>query len=237
MGVFDLWQSHSMKTNTTNIDPHVLEQFALIGKALSSPSRLQMLDLLCQAERTVEGLSGEASLTVANTSQHLQVLRQAGLVSSRRDGNFIIYRIADADICRLWKAVQTVGRKQLREIEKTVSTYLGGAHDMDILDSGDMLRRVRSGEIILLDVRPEDEYRHAHIRGAQSVPLGKLKKRIAEVPWDKTVVAYCRGPYCVLSLEAVKMLRKKGLDAYRFSKGVDGCKKHNLVTPPSAPKR
>lgn len=218
-----------MDTKTTNIESHVLEQFALIGKALSSSSRLQLLDLLCQAERTVEALAREACLTVANTSQHLQILRQAGIVSSRRDGNFISYRIAGTDICRLWKAVQAVGRKQLREIEKTVSTYLSSAHDMDVLDSDDVLRRVSSGEIVLLDVRPEEEYDHLHIRGAQSVPLEKLKKRIAELPPDKTIVAYCRGPYCVLSLEAVKMLRKKGLIAYRISKGVEGWSKRDLA--------
>lgn len=213
---------------TTNIEKHVLEQFAQIGKALSSPSRLQILDLLCQTERTVETLAKEASLTIANTSQHLQVLRQSGIVSCRRDGNYIIYRIADTDICRLWKTIQSVGRKQLHEIEKTVSKYLSSAHDMDIIDSDDILRRVSSGEIILIDVRPEDEYHHVHIRGARSVPLQKLKKYIAELPKNKTIVAYCRGPYCVLSLEAVKILRKEGLDAYRISSGIDGWSKCNL---------
>lgn len=224
-----------MHTKTTNIEPHVLEQFALVGKALSSPSRLQLLDLLCQAERTVEALAREASLTVANTSQHLQVLRQAGIVSSRRDGNFVIYRVAGTDIHHLWKAVQTVGRKQLCEIEKTVSTYLSSTRDMDILDSEDILRQVNSGEIVLLDVRPEDEYRHMHIRGAQSVPLDTLKKRIAELPRGKTIVAYCRGPYCVLSVKAVKMLRKEGLDAYRISKGLGGWNKRNLAKSAGPP--
>ncbi|MBN1759255.1 MAG: ArsR family transcriptional regulator [Chitinispirillaceae bacterium] len=211
-----------MNTKTTNIEPHVLAQFALIGKALSSPSRLQILDLLCQAERTVEGLAKEASLGVANTSQHLQMLRQAGIVSSRRDGNFIIYRIAGTDICRLWKAVQTVGHKQLREIEKTVSAFLTDPHDLDVLDSDDVLRRVATGEIVLLDVRPEEEYTHAHIRGAQSVPLEKLRTHLRNLPRDKKIVAYCRGPYCVLSLDAVKLLRKKGLKAYRMAEGMSG---------------
>ena len=209
-----------MKKNTASMQAHVFEQFALIGKALSSPSRLRILDLLCQAERTVESLAREASLTVANTSQHLQVLRQSGMVASHRDGNFVVYRIASDDICRLWQTVQTVGRTQLREIEETVSAYFDRQHELELIDSEDMLRRVAAGEIVLLDVRPEEEYRHAHIRGAKSVPLQELKARITELPRDKTIVAYCRGPYCVLSQEAVKLLRKKGLKAYRMAEGV-----------------
>lgn len=199
---------------------HVLEQLALIGKALSSPSRLRILDLLCQAERTVETLAREASLSIANTSQHLQVLRQAGVVSSHRDGNYVIYRIASNDICLLWQTVQAVGGRQLGEIEKTVSAYFSKKHEMEMLDQEDMIRRASSGEIVLLDVRPEEEYNHKHLDGAKSIPLTQLKKRFADLPKDKVIIAYCRGPYCVLSEEAVRFLREKGLQAYRISNSV-----------------
>lgn len=199
---------------------HVLEQLALIGKALSSPSRLHILDLLCQAERTVESLAREASLSIANTSQHLQVLRQSGIVASRREGNYVIYQIASKDICLLWQTVQTIGGKQLKEIEKTVSAYFSKKYEMEMLDQDDMLRKASSGEIVLLDVRPEEEYNHKHLKGAKSIPLTQLKKRFADLPKDKVIVAYCRGPYCVLSEEAVKFLRKKGLQAYRITTSV-----------------
>lgn len=196
---------------------HVLEQLALIGKALSSPSRLHILDLLCQAERTVEALAREASLSIANTSQHLQVLRQSGIVSSRREGNYVIYQIVSKDICLLWQTVQAIGGKQLKEIEKTVSAYFNKKYEMEMLDQNDMIRKASSGEIVLLDVRPEEEYNHKHLNGAKSIPLPQLKKRFSDLPKDKIIVAYCRGPYCVLSEEAVKFLRKKGLQAFRIS--------------------
>ena len=206
-----------MKKDTLNIQMHVLELLALIGKALSSPSRLHILDLLCQAERTVEGLAREASLSIANTSQHLQVLRQSGIVTSRREGNYVIYQVASNEIYLLWQTVQAIGSKQIAEIEKTVSAYFSKKHEMEMLDQDDIIRRASSGEILLLDVRPEEEYNHRHLSGAKSIPLPQLRKRFADLPKDKIIVAYCRGPYCVLSEEAVKFLRKKGLQAYRIS--------------------
>ncbi|MFP4417579.1 MAG: ArsR/SmtB family transcription factor, partial [Chitinispirillaceae bacterium] len=210
----------SMRTKTSGIEPHLLQQFALIGKALSSPSRLQILDLLCQAERTVETLAKESSLTVANTSQHLQILRQAGMVVSRREKNFVVYQIAGEDISGLWKMVQTVGGKQLTEINKTLTTYFNKKYEMEALEYAEIVRKASEGEILLLDVRPEDEFNHTHVKGATSIPLQQLKKRFNELPQDKIIVAYCRGPYCVLSEEAVRYLRKKGLNAYRLPEGV-----------------
>lgn len=210
-----------MRRKSTGIEPHVLHQFALIGKALSSPSRLQILDLLCQAERTVDTLAKESSLTIANTSQHLQILRQAGMVASRREKNFVVYKTTGDNISRLWKMVQTVGGKQLTEINKTVTTYFNKKYEMKALDYAEIVRKASKGEILLLDVRPEDEFSRTHVKGALSIPLTQLKKRVKELPKDKAIVAYCRGPYCVLSEEAVKYLRKKGFDAYRISSALD----------------
>ncbi|MBN1602635.1 MAG: ArsR family transcriptional regulator [Chitinispirillaceae bacterium] len=205
-----------MKEKKNNFQVKIFEQFSLIGKALSSSSRLHIIDLLHHAERTVEGLAQEASLTVANTSQHLQILRQTGIVLSRRKGNFILYRLASTDVSHLWQTVQTVGRKHLKEIEKTVSAHFTRKHELEKLDYVEIIRRTNAGEIVLLDVRPEEEFQHAHIENATSIPLKVLKKRFAELPQNKIIVAYCCGPYCVISEEAVKFLRKKGLEAYRM---------------------
>ena len=220
-----------MARNTSGVKSHILEQFSLIGKALSCAARLEIIDLLCQTERTVEGLAREASLSVANTSQHLQVLRQAGLVASRREKNFIVYRIASDDVFRLWQTVQSVGRRQLAEIDQTVARYFHEKDELHVLDLDDTLRRAKAGEILLLDVRPEEEYRYAHLPGARSVPLRDLKKRLGDLPEGKTIVAYCRGPYCVLSQEAVNVLRKKGLEAYRIPDGVREWKARELPHP------
>lgn len=205
-----------MKKSRTHSQKHLLEQCSVVGKALSSSSRLQIIDILCRGECTVEQLAKDTSLTVANTSQHLQVLRQAGFVASRREGNFIVYRTAHRDVESLWQMVQGVAEGQLAQIEKTTSAFLRKRDDLELLDQDEVVRRASSGEILLLDVRPEEEYRQSHLRSATSIPLGELKKRFRELPRDKTIVAYCRDSYCVLSEEAVEFLRKKGWDAYRL---------------------
>ncbi len=218
-----------MTGNARQVKTHIFEQLALVGKALANAARMEILDILCQAERTVEVLADESSQSVANTSRHLQVLRQAGLVFTRREKNFVVYSISGENVCRLWRVVQAVGGEHLAEIEKTVSRYFEKKDELDVLDRKDILRRAATGEIVLVDVRPEEEYRHSHIKGACSVPLKDLKKRLAELPKNKTVVAYCRGPYCVLSQEAVKLLKGKGLNAMRMADSVMDWKKQRLA--------
>lgn len=221
-----------MKQSRNHNQKHLLEQCSAVGKALSSSSRLQIIDILCLKECTVEQLAKSTSLSVANTSQHLQVLRQAGFVASRREGNFIVYRIAHRDIESLWHKVQDVAERQLAEIEKTASAFLTKRDDLELLDQDEVLRRASTGEILLLDVRPEEEYRQSHLRSATSIPLSELEKRFRELPRDKTIVAYCRDSYCVLSQEAVKFLREKGWEAYRL-----GDVKQTATVAGNAPQR
>jgi rhodanese-related sulfurtransferase/DNA-binding transcriptional ArsR family regulator len=217
-----------MQKNPGDVKTGFFVQLALIGKALSSAPRIEILDLLCQAERTVEVLAREASITVANASRHLQVLRLAGLVDSRREKNFIHYRISSPDVYRLWKMVQEAGHQQLAGISRAVSDYFDSRDELQVIDHQEIHNRVKSGEIVLLDVRPEEEYREAHIRGATSIPLKELRDRMAQLPKDKTIVAYCRGPFCVMSQEAVKLLRKNRRNAFRISDGVRDWKSQEI---------
>lgn len=207
---------------------HVYEQFARIGKALSSATRLELLELLCQGERSVEVLAGEASQTVANTSRHLQVLLAAQLVKTRKDGNYIIYQIADKGVSRFWKNMQELGKQRLAELDKVVNDFFGAKWDVEAVDRKELLKRASNGEVVVLDVRPVEEYRTGHIKGAVSVPLKELKKRLFELPPHLEIVAYCRGPYCVLAQEAVELLNKHGFKAYRLKDSVQDWKRLRL---------
>jgi rhodanese-related sulfurtransferase len=197
----------------------VFRQLARIPKALSNPRRLELLDLLAQSERSVEDLADLTAMSVANTSQHLQVLRAAFLVTVRREGSRAYYALSSAAVFRAVQAMREVGQLQLAELDRIVRTYLGRREELETIGSGELLRRMRKDEVVVLDVRPADEYRSGHIHGARSVPVRELQRRLAELPKKTEVVAYCRGPYCVYADEAVALLRRRGFRALRLDTG------------------
>jgi rhodanese-related sulfurtransferase/DNA-binding transcriptional ArsR family regulator len=196
------------------------EQFARLGKALASPHRLELLDVLAQCERTVEALAQETGMSVANASQHLQVLRAAHLVEVRREGVSMYYRMADESVFRMWQAVRTVGEAQLAEIDRVVQTFLLDRTRLQPIDAHEVLKLLSDDQIILLDVRPAEEYEASHLPQARSIPVTELEARLAELPVDREIVAYCRGPYCVFADEAVALLRTRGYQARRLAEGL-----------------
>ena len=198
----------------------IYEQFSRIGKAVSSPKRLELLDLLCQGERTVDVLAKESGLTVANASQHLQVLRTARLVEAEKEGLFVTYRLADNTVCEFFRTMRLLGESRLAEVEQIKRQFLEGKEGMEPVDREALIKRVREGVVTVLDVRPSEEYQAGHIPGALSIPLKKLKKHLSELSHDQEIVAYCRGPYCVLAMEAVEILRAKGFNAVRLEEGI-----------------
>ncbi|OBJ45279.1 ArsR family transcriptional regulator [Mycolicibacterium mucogenicum] len=194
-------------------------EFARIGKAIANPHRLEILDLLAQGERTVESIASETGLSVANTSRHLQQLRQAQLVIARRDGLFVHYRISGAEVVGLVLALRHTAEEHLAEVDRVVGDFFGDRDDFEPVTPEELARRMAGDEVVVLDVRPEREYAAGHIDGARSMPVADLSRRLGELPRDKEYVAYCRGPYCVYADEAVAMLRAKGLRAQRLSDG------------------
>jgi rhodanese-related sulfurtransferase len=195
-------------------------QLARIGKALSSPKRLELLDLLCQTERTVESLADEAGMSVANTSQHLQVLEAARLVEARRSGRFVVYSLGDVLVCDFFRAYRVLAEDRLAEIEQICRRFLEGQGGLSAVDRETLLKRVLAREVVVIDVRPPEEYRAGHIPGALGVPVQQLRHRLAELPRNKDIVAYCRGPYCVYAVDAVRLLRSRGLRAFRLDVSV-----------------
>jgi rhodanese-related sulfurtransferase/DNA-binding transcriptional ArsR family regulator len=196
------------------------EQFARIGKAISNPHRLELLDLLAQGERTVEDLAREANLPIANASQHLQALRRANLVDVRRDGLYAIYRLADDRVHRLAQVLRELAEVRFAEIDRLVNTYLSGREDLEAIDAPTLQRRIEEDDVLVLDVRPVEEFDAGHIPGAVSVPIGELGERLGELPRNRDVIAYCRGPYCVFSDEAVALLKARGFQAARLETGL-----------------
>lgn len=208
-----------------NTDTHrtfkdeLFEQFARLPKAMASPKRLELIDLLAQGERTVDELARETAMSVANTSQHLQTLKAAQLVSVRRDGLYAYYRLASPDVFALWQAVRRVGEAQLAELDRIVETYLSDRGALEGLSVHQLQARLEQDEVVLLDVRPQTEYQAGHIPGARSIPISELAERLGSLPKGQEFVAYCRGPYCVFADEAVALLRKHGLQATRLREG------------------
>jgi rhodanese-related sulfurtransferase/DNA-binding transcriptional ArsR family regulator len=194
-------------------------QFARIGKALSNPHRLEILELLAQGERTVDSLATEIGLSLANTSQHLQALRQAALVDSRKDGLFVHYRLAGPEVFELSKVLRTVAEGRLAEFERLVREHFGHRDDADAVPIAELLRRARSKQVVILDTRPASEYVAGHIPGAISVPVEDLKRRIEQLAKGHEYVAYCRGPYCVYADRAVALLKATGRRARRLRDG------------------
>jgi rhodanese-related sulfurtransferase/DNA-binding MarR family transcriptional regulator len=207
-------------TSVRDIKNRLNEQFAKIGHALSSPKRLELLELLHQCEKSVEMLSANSGMTVANTSRHLQVLRGAGLVETRREGIYIIYRLADEQVSALVGNMKRVAESRLAEVERVLADLTDDQEDAEVVDRSKLLRLAKSGKVVILDVRPEDEFLAAHIPHALSIPLNKLTSHLSKLPRTQQIVAYCRGPYCVLASEAVRILRGKGYDAMRLGDGV-----------------
>jgi rhodanese-related sulfurtransferase/predicted transcriptional regulator len=199
----------------------LFDEFARAAKALASGRRIELLDVLANGERTVEVLASEVGLTVANASQHLQVLRQAGLVATRREGTWIYYRLAAPEVFDLWRALRTLAASRLAEVERLAAAYLGARDELEPVTREELARRLQDGDdLVVLDVRPAAEYAAGHLPGAVSIPLAELRRRLAELPTDREIVAYCRGPYCAFAHEAVAVLREAGVLARRLEDGL-----------------
>lgn len=194
-------------------------EFARIGKALASPHRLEILEVLAQGERTVESLASETGLSIANASRHLQQLRQAQLVLARREGLFVHYRLAGREVVSLVVALRHTAEQHLAEVDRVVRDFLGERDDFEPVTPDELSRRMTNGEVVVLDVRPEQEYAAGHIAGAHSVPVSEISARLAELSDEKEYVAYCRGPYCVYADDAVAVLRANGRKAQRLTEG------------------
>jgi rhodanese-related sulfurtransferase/biotin operon repressor len=205
---------------STNPKREVFANLARVGMALSSPTRIEFLELLAQAERSVEQLATLTGTTVANTSQHLQKLRQAGLILGRKEGLYVFYRLAGDEVVGLLSAMSRVGETYVAEVERIVRLYFAQKDSLEPVKAEDLLERVRKGLVTVLDVRPAEEYAAGHLPGAVNIPVNALGKRLRELPKRLEVVAYCRGPYCLMSYDAVAMLRKKGLKARRLEAGL-----------------
>jgi rhodanese-related sulfurtransferase/DNA-binding transcriptional ArsR family regulator len=195
------------------------EQVARIGKAVSSPKRLELLELLAQNEKSVELLASELSIDIKLASTHLKVLREARLVVSRRDGKYIRYRLSDTDVAHLWVTLRQVAESHLTELQVALRQMLGAPGQLYPVDRAALLGQARQGSVIVIDVRPESEYEVAHLPYARSMPVAEIEQRVAELPSDREIVAYCRGPFCLLSNQAVAILADKG---YRVRKILDG---------------
>ena len=207
------------KISTSNFKHDLFAQFARVGKALGNGNRLELVEYIAQAERSVDELAKLSGLTVANTSQHLQQLRQAGLVLCRKAGLKVFYRLSGDDVITLLDALRGVAERHVADVEKLVSTYLSVKDDLEPLPRKELLDRARDGLVTVLDVRPAEEYAAGHIAGAVNVPLSELEQYLKNVNPKQEVVAYCRGPHCLLAFDAVAQLRKKGLKARRLKDG------------------
>jgi rhodanese-related sulfurtransferase/biotin operon repressor len=195
----------------------LFEAIALTGKAFASPRRLELLDLLAQAPRSVEDIARASGQSTANASQHLQALHAAGMVTRTRQGRRVRYALAGEEALRLWLALRDASAAQLAEVERAAHAYLG--EGVETIGREDLLERLSSGDVVLVDVRPQEEFAAGHIEGARSIPLAELERRLAELPADREVVAYCRGPFCAYSHEAVRRLNDAGRTASRLEEG------------------
>jgi rhodanese-related sulfurtransferase/predicted transcriptional regulator len=209
----------AFEVGMNSLKVQVFGHLSRIGQALASPLRLELIELLAQGERTVDRLATGLSVPIANASHHLRALRAARLVETRKEGTFVYYRLADDEVFELTRMIRTLGERHLAEVHQVVQTYFSARDELEPVGLDELLERARAGEVVLLDARPEQDYRAGHIAGALSVPVEELERRLAELPRDKEIIAYCRGPYCVMALEAVRKLRANGLTARRF---VDG---------------
>src|SRR5919106_2731340 len=208
----------------------LFEAIALMGKAFASPRRLELLDLLAQAPRSVDELARTSEQSTANTSQHLQALHAAGLLTRTREGTRVVYAFAGEDALGLWLALRDASVAHLGEVERAAREYLG--EEVETIGRAELLERLRKGDVVVVDVRPEEEFAAGHIEGARSIPLEELERRLAELPSDQEIVAYCRGPFCAYAHEAVRRLEGAGRRARRLQEGWPG-----LGAPNPPPKR
>ena len=195
------------------------EQFAQVAKALSHANKLELLELLAQGERSVEVLANVADLTVANTSRHLQQLRRAGLIASRKEGLYVFYRVAGDDVIDLLRSLRRTGQRHMKEVNDVVIGYFSDRDGLESVSRKQLLRRSKEDLVTVLDVRPSEEYEVGHIPGSLNVPLDEIKRHLANLPKEREIIAYCRGEYCVLAFEAVATMRKKGFNARRLEEG------------------
>jgi rhodanese-related sulfurtransferase len=198
----------------------IFGELAVLGQALANPHRLELIDLLAQGARNVEDLARESRMSMANTSAHLQVLRRARLVEAEKQGLHVRYRLAGSGVFELYRALRDLGGIHLAEIDRLVETYFSNRDELHIVEKEELLRQVEQGEVTVIDVRPHEEFQQGHILRARSIPLSELRRRLTELPRDREVVAYCRGPYCLLSDEALTLLLEHGLRARRLSEGL-----------------
>jgi rhodanese-related sulfurtransferase/DNA-binding MarR family transcriptional regulator len=212
----------------------LFDALALVAQALGSGRRAEIVDVLAQGERSVEELAAEISQSVANTSQHLQVLARAGLVRTRRQGNRVFYRLASDRVGELWAAVREVAVRHVAEVSVLADEYLGERDGVEQLSAAELGQRLATGEVVVLDVRPEPEYRAGHIAGARSAPIASLEGLVSGLPRRREIVAYCRGPYCVYADDAVRLLRARGLNARRLDVGFPEWRREGLPVETTA---
>lgn len=211
----------SMTLNSQQLKNNIYNHLARVGKALSSPRRLHIIDLLCEGPKTVEKLSKETGMTVANTSQHLQTLLEARLVEFEKKGLYSIYQLSDPVVGVMFHHMQVLGENLLADIQKLIEDVYGKHGDIEQIDASELMERLNKGKVTLIDVRPKEDYEENHISGASSIPLEELEKHLEKLPPDQEIIAYCRGRYCLLSVEAVALLNKHGYKAVRFE---DDCR-------------
>lgn len=203
-----------------NLKDMLYQEFARIGKCLSSPKRLEILDLLSQSPKSVESLSKCTSMSVANVSQHLQTLHNAQLVKFTKKGNYVIYELADNAVTSFVHSLHDLAEKQLPQVQHIKQEFMNNHFDLEGISVSELQERMRNGEVLLIDVRPKEEFEEAHISGAVSIPIEELEEKLSLLPENCDVVAYCRGPYCLMSVEAVGLLKSKGITAFRLEKSV-----------------
>ena len=207
-------------TQNRLIKDTLYEQVARIGKAVASPKRLELLELLCQSPKTVEALAQDANISVKLVSAHLKELKASRLVENVRQGKYMIYRIANDDVARFWVTIRLLAEDRLFELQDAVKQLSANTHEWEENNRQELLRKAKSGDIIVIDVRPESEYLAGHLPFARSIPLAELKERLTELPNDRPVVAYCRGPFCFMSSDAVSLLRAQGIQAVQLRDGI-----------------
>lgn len=203
-------------------------QVARIGKAVCSPKRLELIDLLCQGEKPVERLAAEAGISLKLASAHLKELRQAHLVETRKEGKNVYYRLTGESVADFWVAIRSLAEDRLLDLQAALAKLTEYPHELTPLTGKELLARAKNGEVLVLDVRPPSEYATGHLPYAQSMPLDELKKRLADLPRDKPIVAYCRGPFCLMAVEAAELLNQQGFKAIRFEEGVAEWRAHGL---------
>lgn len=199
---------------------HLYEQVARIGKVLASPKRLELIELLCQGEKTVEVLAAQAEISVKLASAHLKEMRLARLALTRKEGKYVVYRLASTGVADLWVSLRAEAEERLVELQMALASLVAHHDGLEGLDRAAILKKAKTGEVLVLDVRPEEEFATAHLPYARSLPVDELRKRLSELPKDVPVVAYCRGPFCLMAKDAVELLRKRGYRAFHLTDGV-----------------